>query len=82
MLSCLIKKRQRFLIPKDCDEMKLIWNLIFTTFQWNAVILMSSVVAGSMIKRRLSQNLAYFEANKGNTGHTTFCYVLISNIVV
>ena len=48
------------------------WNLIFTTFQWNAVILMSSMVAGSMIKRRLSQNLAYFEANEGNTDHTIF----------
>ena len=66
-----MKKGQRFLIPKDCDEMKL-WNLIFTTFQWNAIILMSSMVAGSMIKRRLSQNLAYFEANEGNTDHTIF----------
>ena len=51
--------------------MKL-WNLIFTTFQWNAIILMSSMAAGSMIKRRLSQNLAYFEGNEGNTDHTIF----------
>ena len=51
--------------------MKL-WNLIFTTFQWNAVILMPSMVAGSMIKRRLLQNLAYFEANEGNTDHIIF----------
>ena len=51
--------------------MKL-WNLIFTTFQWNTVIFMSSMVAGSMIKRRLSQNLAYFEANEGNTDYTIF----------
>ena len=72
MLTCFLKKGQRFLILEDCDEMKLIWNLIFTTFQWNAVILMYSVVAGSMIKRRLSQNLAYFEANEGNTDHTIF----------
>ena len=66
-----MKKGQRFLIPKDRNEMKS-WNLIFTTFQWNAVILMSSMVAGSMIKRRLSQKFAYFEANEGNTDHTIF----------
>ena len=50
-----------------------LWHLIFTTFQWKAIILMSSMAAaGSMIKRRLSQNLAYFEANEGNTDHTIF----------
>ena len=55
--------------------MKL-WYLIFTTFQWNAIILMSSMAAGSMIKRQLSQNLAYFEANEGNTDLTIFRYFL------